>query len=376
MSRIPRVRRLVSLHSAISPSTTKKPFAAARAVSTSGASQAKSGWLREKLWKGEAPGAEDPYTQQPDTGPQSNLPQEALEHRPRVDRTPRVLQNARLTLPPRRTEATTEQELSSIDPTYVPATTAEGLEEIAPLKTWWQQEGHWGEESAFRGFGSSARTTDKEVIEVYLRRAVVEILALKQAGLFGEWVTAKWPAGARAALDDALAVGVRVVDGKAELDGDARAVMDNLKAEPEEGEAEQVALEEAREITKTWDPSWKDIVLDEEVKFALRKRLYQLTGTLLPDARLGAAHTLRHVLTLASKPPKAKKLAEVLQQRGDLDQLANVKLHGRRQTPIDKETAVGRWKVIEEELRLRGLPVTGTDGMRKNKEKDWITGRL
>lgn len=259
----------MSLHSAISPSTTKKPFAAARAVSTSGASQAKSGWLREKLWKGEAPGAEDPYTQQPDTGPQSNLPQEALEHRPRVDRTPRVLQNARLTLPPRRTEATTEQELSSIDPTYVPATTAEGLEEIAPLKTWWQQEGHWGEESAFRGFGSSARTTDKEVIEVYLRRAVVEILALKQAGLFGEWVTAKWPAGARAALDDALAVGVRVVDGKAELDGDARAVMDNLKAEPEEGEAEQVALEEAREITKTWDPSWKDIVLDEEVKFAV-----------------------------------------------------------------------------------------------------------
>lgn len=82
------------------------------------------------------------------------------------------------------------------------------------------------------------------------------------------------------------------------------------------------------------------------------------------------------MLTLASKPPKAKKLAEVLQQRGDLDQLANVKLHGRRQTPIDKETAVGRWKVIEEELRLRGLPVTGTDGMRKNKEKDWITGRL
>lgn len=34
-------------------------------------------------------------------------------------------------------------------------------------------------------------------------------------------------------------------------------------------------------------------------------------------------------------------------------------IHGRRQTPIDKEKEVGRWKVIEKELRERGLPVVG-----------------
>lgn len=31
----------------------------------------------------------------------------------------------------------------------------------------------------------------------------------------------------------------------------------------------------------------------------------------------------------------------------------------RRFTPIDKEKETGRWKVIEEELTRRGLPVTG-----------------
>merc|ERR1712230_259947 len=38
----------------------------------------------------------------------------------------------------------------------------------------------------------------------------------------------------------------------------------------------------------------------------------------------------------------------------------NVTVHARRQTPIDREKNVGRWKVIEEELVQRGLPVTGT----------------
>lgn len=31
----------------------------------------------------------------------------------------------------------------------------------------------------------------------------------------------------------------------------------------------------------------------------------------------------------------------------------------RRETPVDKEKEVGRWKVIERELKARGLPVLG-----------------
>lgn len=79
---------------------------------------------------------------------------------------------------------------------------------------------------------------------------------------------------------------------------------------------------------------------------------------------------------MATKQPKPQKLAEALERRNDLQQLGNVKIHSRKIGPIEKETAVGRWKVIEEELTKRGLPVTGTDGLSKNKERDWISGKI
>ena len=59
------------------------------------------------------------------------------------------------------------------------------------------------------------------------------------------------------------------------------------------------------------------------------------------------------------KPPRAKKLAERLMADDLLRSLPNVTLHDRRVTPIDKEKAVGRWKVIERELLQRDLPITG-----------------
>lgn len=37
----------------------------------------------------------------------------------------------------------------------------------------------------------------------------------------------------------------------------------------------------------------------------------------------------------------------------------NVMVLPRRETPVDKEKEVGRWKVIEQELIERGLPVLG-----------------
>jgi hypothetical protein len=58
-----------------------------------------------------------------------------------------------------------------------------------------------------------------------------------------------------------------------------------------------------------------------------------------------------------------------------LPALPNVTVHSRKIGPVAKETAIGRWKVIEEELTKRGLPVTGTAGLGKNKERDWLTGK-
>lgn len=77
---------------------------------------------------------------------------------------------------------------------------------------------------------------------------------------------------------------------------------------------------------------------------------------------------------MASKQPKPKKLAEILEERDDLADLPNVRLHSKKVGPIDREIEVGRWKVIKEELEKRDLPVTGTNGMPGHKERKWIRG--
>lgn len=88
---------------------------------------------------------------------------------------------------------------------------------------------------------------------------------------------------------------------------------------------------------------------------------------------------MRHLLTAASKQPKAPKLAELLlgneaQKPSDLADLPNVTVHQSKIGPIDREVQVGRWKVIEAELKKRGLPVTGIDGLAGHKEKKWMRG--
>ncbi|KPM33935.1 hypothetical protein AK830_g12637 [Neonectria ditissima] len=377
MPRIPRVRGLSSLQVRIAPSCTANRTAFAARLSTSARVQStpKTEWIRGKLWKGEAPGPEDPYTQRMEPEDVSNLPEEARQGRTKA--LPRAVEQSRLVLPPRRTEAVTEKELQSVDPSYVPATELGDLDEIEPIKTWWERPGHWGEESEFRGFAPK-KVEDRAVIELYLRRAVVETLALQEVGLLDEWVAKKWRAGERAELDQALAVDIAVQDGKATLKGDLKAITGRLTSEIEEPEqVENVSAEEAKEIVKTWDASWKEVALNNPLKFAIRKRVYQLTGRLIPDAKLGAASTAQHLLTLTVSPAKrGKKLAEILEMKGDLPALSNVTVHARKVGPIDKEIAVGRWKLIEEELTKRGLPVTGTAGLGKNKERDWLSGKI
>lgn len=60
---------------------------------------------------------------------------------------------------------------------------------------------------------------------------------------------------------------------------------------------------------------------------------------------------------LRSSSPKAEKLADALLKKKDLVNLPNVHIMARRETPIDKDKRLGRWKVIEAELQRKGLPV-------------------
>ena len=85
----------------------------------------------------------------------------------------------------------------------------------------------------------------------------------------------------------------------------------------------------------------------------------QLTGIRIPDPDIDTIKSANGLLGNLVKKPKPKKLAETLKLSDKLQTLPNLQVMDRRYTPIDKENELGRWKIIEKELRARGLPVTG-----------------
>lgn len=272
------MRRLQSLQFAATQAcaSQRSSFILARGLSTTNAAQGKNtDWVRKKLWQGEAPGAADPYTQRVETAQSSNLPEEALDYQPREDRTPLAVRNSRIALPPKRTEAATEKELESMDPSYVPAESIEDLGEVSSLKSWWDQPGHWGEESEFKGFASTDKVVERDAIEVYLRRAFVEVLALQETGAFSEWGTKKWREGSRSDVDAALATELTVQNGNASLKGNAAAIADSLTSDVEDASVTRISNEEAGELIKTWDASWQEVALNDQVKFAVSVRSQQ-----------------------------------------------------------------------------------------------------
>lgn len=81
------------------------------------------------------------------------------------------------------------------------------------------------------------------------------------------------------------------------------------------------------------------------------------------------------LLRVLQKPPKPKTLSdEIVERRPELTQLPNVSFSPKRVTRGDKEKAVGRFKLIEEEFRKRDLPLQGHGFAQKNKERSWLRG--
>ncbi|KAK5082238.1 hypothetical protein LTR05_007382 [Lithohypha guttulata] len=72
-------------------------------------------------------------------------------------------------------------------------------------------------------------------------------------------------------------------------------------------------------------------------------------------------NTIGHFLQSFANHTKAKpiNLAEQLLGNEIFAEHSNLLVLGRRETPVDKEKEVGRWKLIEAELKARGLPVLG-----------------
>ncbi|CAK7245677.1 MAG: hypothetical protein STHCBS139747_007262 [Sporothrix thermara] len=264
------------------------------------------------------------------------------------------------------------------DSSYVPAETGDGLEEVGGLEGWWENDQHWDQSVVFRGFGPQQHVTDAATLEVLARQAVTEAVAVQQQQQqHPELLTSTaWARDSDAQAALALQIEVAADGSVTAVHGDVAGVVSGLVPPEEyiEGDAALPTAEQAQALVASWaeDASWKSISLnDVALKFAINKRILQLTGHMLPDAQLATADTVGALLAVLVRPPKAKKLAEELAADGTLASLPNVSVYGRRVTPIDKHKAVGRWKVIVEELEKRELPVTGTGGYGKAIERKW-----
>ncbi|KAK8878895.1 ribosomal subunit 39S-domain-containing protein [Apiospora arundinis] len=273
--------------------------------------------------------------------------------------------------PPRPSVA--ERADTITDTLYTPATSAEGLESIGNLGNWWDDQAHWPETSDFVGFKPKQKVEEPVLIEAAVRRALTETLVVKQLGK-DDQLTAHWGLQDKAQHDAVLALDVRVdSNGNATVTGDLHSVADGLA---EDGVEHGFTLPSAAEAL-AWkgqsDHSWKGASLqDARVKFAVIKRVMQLTGHAVPDHKLADIATARGLLATLQKPPKPKTLSQEIEtKKQDLVGLPNVAFSPKRVTRGHKDQALGRFKLIEAEFKKRDLQ-DGPLAVPKSREmKHW-----
>ncbi|KAK8171221.1 hypothetical protein BKA80DRAFT_306003 [Phyllosticta citrichinensis] len=176
-------------------------------------------------------------------------------------------------------------------------------------------------------------------IQAALRKALIEVVAQREA--FRDVIIAA-KQGGKPNWTDRVELGV---DKNKKLV--LRQIKETKNAQALEGEK----------------PAWFDASLrDPGFKFQVAKRFLKATGIPVSDIALQQSNDpglLLHSIKNQINVTKKEKLAETLKNSSRFQKLTNVKIVDRRVTPIDKEKEVGRWKLIEDELLERGLPVTG-----------------
>ncbi|KPI42646.1 Vacuolar protein-sorting-associated protein 36 [Cyphellophora attinorum] len=109
------------------------------------------------------------------------------------------------------------------------------------------------------------------------------------------------------------------------------------------------------------------------------KQLTLITGKKIPDPTLSSlaanpAATYTDLVTAIQniKPAKPPKTFDLLQSNEQLVQAPNVKMHAKRIHVNQKDKDLGRWKVIEKELKERGLPLPfGARGIARRGMDCW-----
>lgn len=198
-----------------------------------------------------------------------------------------------LVLPPSEVEvAQREDELEADGVTsYEPADTADGLEVVGGLGGWFERDEHWGASKRYAGFAPSSRVADPSLLELNVRRAVAEALAVAAAAAAAggagsdkaPLLTGLWERGGREEAERALGLRLEVREDGAVgvVAAEAEGIVGGLRWDPDAPGAEvakageevgrqQFSPEEAREIVQSWDQGWKNISLhDTQLKFAV-----------------------------------------------------------------------------------------------------------
>jgi hypothetical protein len=119
--------------------------------------------LRRKIWgTDQPPGQENPY-----------------ERITAVDQASR--QAPELEVAEHDQQRPTRVSMADLDPSYVPASTWHGLERVGGFGNWWKE--NWDPENQFEGFLPRDKATDKDTVTDALHRAMVEVFALREAGI-------------------------------------------------------------------------------------------------------------------------------------------------------------------------------------------------
>ena len=186
-----------------------------------------------------------------------------------------------LALPPDEvTLAPRADSVEEIEMDYTPAEHAGGLEVVGGLKGWFERDDHWGGTKRYAGFVPTHKVQDRALLELSVRRAVVEALAVTSQN-DAELLTGLWERGEKEDAVRVLGLGIQVAeDGSAKLVGDVEGAVKGLRWDPEapgssasldeEVGKQRFTAEEASEIVQTWDKTWKAISLqDVRLKFAV-----------------------------------------------------------------------------------------------------------
>ncbi|KAF4553640.1 Hypothetical protein D9617_6g093710 [Elsinoe fawcettii] len=113
----------------------------------------------------------------------------------------------------------------------------------------------------------------------------------------------------------------------------------------------------------------REIVFDETSRLKVQQSVAKFTGIRISDLQIQGIKDIKGLRRVLIRRQREPKFSQVLGQgrSAELQDLPNVAISGHRVTMYDKENQRGRWKIMEQALRQRGLPVFKKDATKKSK---------